>query len=101
MITSPQVGQFGFGSSIVLVFEAPQGLQFPTREMELVKFGECVWLLKPLSKGKSKAQSRWKKGVWLGIREESGEYLVGNEEGVRKVRTVRRRGSHEDRWSWS
>ena len=36
----PQVGQFGFGSSIVLVFEAPQGLQFPTREMELVKFGE-------------------------------------------------------------
>ena len=35
-----QVGQFGFGSSIVLVFEAPEGLQFPTKEMETVKYGQ-------------------------------------------------------------
>ena len=67
---------------------------------ELVKIGECVWFLKPLSKGKNKAKSRWKQGIWIGIRDESGEYLVGNEEGVCKVRTVRRKGSHEDRWNW-
>lgn len=35
---------------------------------ETVKFEECVWYLMPKTKGKSKAENRWAKGVWMGIR---------------------------------
>ena len=49
-----------------------------------LKFGECVWYLKPKSKGKQKANYRWDESIFLGIREESGECLVGNERGVIK-----------------
>ena len=39
-------------------------------------------------------------GVWLGIREESGEYIIGRDKWTVKVRTVKRRGSEEDGWNW-
>ena len=55
---------------------------------ELVKFGECIWYLKPKSKGKAKAECRWEDGVFLGIRDESGEYIVGTPEGAIKVRSI-------------
>ena len=32
------------------------------------------------------------------MRDESGEYIIGTNRGVLKVRSVRRKGSHEDRW---
>ena len=67
---------------------------------EIFKIGECVWFLRPKSKGKEKAEHRWLNGLWLGIREESGEYMVGTPEGVFKVSTVRRKGSHEVSWNW-
>jgi hypothetical protein len=67
---------------------------------ELVKFGECIWYMKPKSKGTAKAQCRWENGVFLGIRDESGEYIVGAKDGVIKVRTIRSRGSEEERWNW-
>ena len=59
-----------------------------------------MWYLKPKSRGKMKAENRWNNGVWLGIREESGEYIIGTEKGSIKVRTARRKGSEEDRWNW-
>ena len=31
-----------------------------------------------------KAENRWSNGVWLGIREESGEYIIGTEKGTIK-----------------
>ena len=65
-----------------------------------MEFGECIWYLKPKSRGKMKAENKWRGGVWLGIREESGEYIIGTEKGTIKVRTVRRKGSEEDRWNW-
>ena len=65
-----------------------------------MEFGECVWYLKPKSKGKHKAENRWENGVWLGVRDESGEYIIGTEGGTIKVRTVRRKASIEDRWNW-
>ncbi len=46
------------------------------------KLGECVWYLKPKTKGIHKAEYRWGSGVWYGIREESGEYLIGTDKGV-------------------
>ncbi len=43
---------------------------------EIPKIGGCVWLLQPKSKGKMKADYRWLNGIWLGVREESGEYII-------------------------
>ena len=40
---------------------------------KVAEFGECVWYLKPGTKGKYKWEERWGNGVWLGIRDESGE----------------------------
>ena len=58
---------------------------------DLIEFGECVHYL-PLSHLElGKAEARWKDGVFLGIRLESGEKLIGTPEGVFKVRSLRRR----------
>ena len=40
---------------------------------------------------------RWDDGIFLGIREESNELIVGTDKGVIKVATYRRR-PEEDRW---
>ena len=53
---------------------------------KLANFGECIWYLKPKSLGKNKAQYRWADGIWLGIREESGEHIIGTENGTVKAR---------------
>ena len=64
-----------------------------------MEFGECILFLKAKSRGIDKFDSRWSEGVWLGIREESGEHLVGTVEGVIKARTVRRRPIQHERWN--
>ena len=51
------------------------------------------------SVGKDKYNSRWEEGVFLGVREESGEIIVGTKEGVIKARAFRKRGSEGERWS--
>ena len=66
---------------------------------EVCEFGECVWYLKPKSKGKKKLQSRWASGIWLGIWDESSEIIIGTNEGCIKVRTVRRKGTDTERWN--
>ena len=43
------------------------------------------------------ADTRVGEGIWVGIREKSGESIIGTEKGVVKARTVRRK-SVEDRW---
>ena len=58
-----------------------------------------MWYLKPKSVGVDKLNTRWGEGIWLGIREESGEILIGTLEGVIKVRTVRRKAGDDLRWS--
>ena len=62
----------------------------------LAECAECVWYLKPISAGECKADTDWEEGVWFGIRGRSGEVLVGTDEGVIKVRTVRRRGNENE-----
>ena len=52
------------------------------------------------NKGTSKAEYRWAKGIWLGVREESGDHIIGTDKGVMKVRALRRTGSHAERWDW-
>ena len=65
----------------------------------LAEFGESVWYIRPKTKGKSKAMSRWETGIWLGVREESGEIYMGTDKGVIKVRSIKRKGSKEERWN--
>jgi hypothetical protein len=65
----------------------------------LVEFGETVWYLKPKSKMSGKYDSRWSTGIWLGIREESGEVIIGTDEGVIKCRTIRRKSSDAERYN--
>lgn len=77
-------------------YERLKGKKF---DKEVAELGECVWWLKPKSAGKDKFESRWESGIWLGIRDESGEHLIGTKEGIRRARTIRRRGSDEERWN--
>ena len=64
----------------------------PTFDREVAEFGECVDYLVLGSKGKDKQDSRWKYGVWLGIKEESGEVIIGTPQGVTKAQTIHQRG---------
>ena len=64
---------------------------------ELIEFGKCVYCL-PLNHLEiGKAEARWKDGVFLGIRLESGEKLVGTPEREFRVRSLRRKLESE-RW---
>ena len=42
---------------------------------------------------------RWSDGVFLGVRDESGEVIIGTKEGVIKVRSIKRKASIEARWN--
>jgi len=41
---------------------------------------------------------RWAEGVWLGVRDKSGDMYIGTDIGVIKVRSVRRKGTAQARW---
>ena len=64
----------------------------------LPEFAECVWYLRPESAGVDKLASRWEDGIFLGIREESGELLMGNDRGVLKVNAFKWR-PEANRWN--
>ena len=57
----------------------------------ICEFGESVDYLLPNSKGKDKMESRWDRGIWLGLRSTSTEHYVGTADGVIKVREIRER----------
>ena len=61
----------------------------------LLEIGECVWLLKPESEGRDKLNTRWLDGVFVGLREKSGELIVAKHEGAIKVTTFRWRPDGE------
>ena len=67
-------------------------------EVKVAEFGECVLYMTPGITGKDKLDARWENGIWLGIRDRSGEIIVGTPEGCMKVRSVRRRPEGE-RWN--
>ena len=65
---------------------------------EVVEFGEYVMYMRLESEGKDKGETRWSEGVFVGVRDESGEILVGTREGVVKARTFRRYWTEGERW---
>ena len=66
---------------------------------DMPEFGVKVQYLKPGSVGTHKFESRWQgDAIFLGLREESGEWIVGTKEGVIKCRTLREVELESDRW---
>ena len=63
------------------------------------EFGECILALKLDSVGKAKSKVRWIEAIFLGVREETGELIVGTPEGVIKARDFHKHGSDEERWN--
>ena len=57
-----------------------------------------MWYLRPKSAGVAKFEERWERGIWLGSRDESGEAIVGADDGILKVRSIRRKGEMIERW---
>ncbi len=49
-----------------------------------------------MSAGKDKFDARWKEGVWLGLRMESGESLIGTNEVVVQARDFRGKQKTEE-----
>ena len=68
---------------------------------EIAEFCEIVMYLKPGTRGQDTFNSRWERGVWLGVRDESGEIIIATPEGVVKARNFKRMASMEERWSAS
>ena len=64
----------------------------------ITELGEHVLYLKPNSAGKNKLDIRWHEGIWLGIRDESGESIIGTKEGVVTATDFRRKRDHDARW---
>ena len=56
-------------------------------------FGAADWGVREKTR-----ESRWERGVWLGVFERSSEIIIGTPEGIVKARTVRRKGSAEESW---
>ena len=65
----------------------------------IAKFGERVWWLPngPRDPG-MKAESRTREGIYLGVRKQTAESLIGTDDGIMCARTVTRMPS-EQRWS--
>ena len=77
-------------------YEKWKGKEFITPSPE---FGERVHFLRPGTKGKDKSDVRWFEGCFLGIKNETGEIMIGNEEGVIRARDYRRMGDMSLRWN--
>jgi hypothetical protein len=63
-----------------------------------LEFGEKVLYKKKAKAKMEKINSRWEYGIFVGVRQRSGELWVATQEGVKKVRSVRRIPI-EERWS--
>ena len=64
-----------------------------------IEFGEGVLSRKKLVRGAlGKLTVLWKDGVYLGVKGRTGEFIVGDEQGVWKTRTLQRRPLVE-RWN--
>ena len=55
--------------------------------------------LKPGTQGKYKFNPRWEKGIWLGVRDETAEIIIGTDSGAVKARDFKRIADKQERWS--
>ena len=63
-----------------------------------MEFGEkVVWRRRPVGNHLAKLTCLWEDGIFLGVKGSSGEFIVGDTQGVWKTRTMRRRPA-EEKW---
>ena len=89
------LNRFEVGADGKVAYERMKGKRCKTLGME---FAEGVWFKG--KKNQTKCQLKWEEGIYLGVRALSGEIIVGDKEGVWKVRTCRRKPK-EERWNQS
>lgn len=64
-----------------------------------IEFAEAMlWRRKPVGGAFGKVTCMWGDGVYLGVKEKTGEIIVGDSRGAWKTRSARRRPV-EERWS--
>ena len=70
-----------------------QRLRGRKAKKELVEFGECVHWMPQTGEGGhgGNIDARWQDGVWLGIRMESDEVLIGTPTGIFTARSIQRK----------
>ena len=68
---------------------------------EMYQIGSCLHYMPLVSKSSklNKLQVRWQDGVFLGIKETTGEYLVGTSDGVVKARSLKEKPPSEQ-YEW-
>ena len=66
---------------------------------EVAEIGESILYLKAGTQGKHKFVPRWEKGVWLGVRDESSDIIVGTDLGTVKARDFKRLADPLERWN--
>ena len=61
----------------------------------------CIGLLKPISATDLLASCGlfWEKGMWLGIRDEKAEIIIGTDSGAIKARDFKRIADKTERWN--
>ena len=63
-----------------------------------IEFGEKLVWRKKAGQKMNKINSKWDYGIFVGVRQKSGEFWVANESGIHKARSVRRIAV-QDRWT--
>ena len=92
------VNRFETGSDGRTPFQRIRGKPFSGKVCEL---GENVHALKckrSIVPHRYKFDSRWFEGVFLGFKGLTNEFLIGTPDGIKAVRTIRRKPS-QDRWN--
>ena len=68
------INRYHVGQDGKTAYQRWKGKEF---RREVAEFGETVLYLKLGTKGKDKLNSRWETGVWMGIKDETGECVIG------------------------
>ena len=58
---------------------------------EVAECGECVWAIRPKSKGASKWEYRWYSGIWVGMMVETNEHIILTPEWATRTNRIRRK----------
>ena len=89
------ISNFSVGPDGKVPFQRVRGRKM---RRELVEFGEMVHWMPADQLHRGKFEARWHNGIWLGVRPQTSEVLIGTPQGVFKARSVKRM-SESMRWN--
>ena len=92
------INRYHVGKDGKTAYEKWKGKEFKRTSPEA---GERIHFLRPGTKGKEKGEVRWYEGCFMGIKNESGEIIVGDEQGVVKARDYRQIADPTSRWNFA